>query len=374
MSERRMTWLRLAALPGLSGHQAGAALSALGGPGGLEAAGVRALVEAGLDEPVARRLAQGPPASVESSLAWLDEQPGRSLLAWDDADYPPLLRAVPDAPVALFLEGDRDVLGLPHFAVVGSRNPTPQGSENARAFARHLARHGLVMCSGLAAGIDAAAHAGALDAQMPTTAVLGCGPDQVYPAANAPMAEFIRSEGLLVSEFLPGTPPRRENFPRRNRIISGLSVGVLVVEAARRSGSLITARLAGDFGREVFAIPGSIHNPMARGCHQLLRQGAVLVETAADIFTEIAGRVRLESRPAPGADAPRARRATEIPPDGDYVKLLEALGHDPADADSLVARTGLTAAELSSMLLILELQGVVESLPGGQYVRMPERS
>ncbi|MEJ2515434.1 MAG: DNA-processing protein DprA [Gammaproteobacteria bacterium] len=307
-------------------------------------------------------------------MAWLDEQPGRSLLAWDDPDYPPLLRTVPDAPVALFLEGDRDVLGLPHFAVVGSRNPTPQGSENARAFARHLARHGLVICSGLAAGIDAAAHAGALDAQMPTTAVLGCGPDQVYPAANAPMAEFIRSEGLLVSEFLPGTPPRRENFPRRNRIISGLSVGVLVVEAARRSGSLITARLAGDFGREVFAIPGSIHNPMARGCHQLLRQGAVLVETAADIFTEIAGRVHLESRPAPGADAPTARRATEIPPDGDYVKLLEALGHDPADADSLVARTGLTAAELSSMLLILELQGVVESLPGGQYVRMPERS
>ncbi len=373
MNDSRTVWLRLAAVPTLSGHQAEESLAALGGAGALAGASHRALLEAGFEEPAARRLAQGPAPELDAALAWL-EHPGRSLLTWDDPDYPALLRAAPDAPVALFLEGDRDILSLPHFAVVGSRNPTPQGRDNARAFARHLARHGLVICSGLATGIDAAAHAGALDAQMPTTAVLGCGPDQVYPAVNAPLAGFIRSEGLLVSEFFPGTPPRKENFPKRNRIISGLSVGVLVVEAARRSGSLITARLAGEFGRDVFAIPGSIHNPMARGCHQLLRQGAVLVETAADIFSEIAGRVDIaaEAVPESGTDTPAT--AGETPPDGDYVKLLDALGHDPVDADSLAVRTGLTAAELSSMLLILELQGVVESLPGGHYVRMPERS
>ena len=373
MTARARAWLRLSAVPGLSGEDARAGLERLGGPGALEAADRRALEAAGFPPQVATRLAS-PPPWLEAAAAWLAGG-GRSVLAWDDPDYPELLRSSRDAPLALFLEGDRDVLGLPHFAIVGSRNPTPQGAENARAFARHLAGYGLVVCSGLAAGVDAAAHAGALDAGMPTTAVLGTGPDRIYPAANAALAGFIRRGGLLVSEYPPGTPPRRENFPRRNRVISGLSVGVLVVEATTRSGSLITARLAGEQGREVFAIPGSIHNPMARGCHQLIRQGAVLVETAADILGEIAGLAGIDPRQeghggVPGATA----EAPAEPPDEDYVKLLGALGHDPADVDALASRTGLTAGELSSMLLIMELQGLVESLPGGRYVRASKRS
>ena len=373
MTLRATAWLRLSTVPGLSGDEAARTLERLGGPEAFESAGRREFAAAGLDPDGAERLAAVPPAWLAKSLEWL-EGPDRGLLTWDDADYPPLLRATPDAPMVLFLEGDRDVLGLPHFAVVGSRNPTPQGAENARAFARHLAGCGLVICSGLAAGIDASAHAGALDADMPTTAVLGCGPDRIYPEVNDKLAGFIRGNGLIVSEHPPGTPPRRENFPRRNRIISGLSLGVLVVEAARRSGSLITARLAGEQGREVFAIPGSIHNPMARGCHRLIRQGAVLVETAEDIFAEVGALAGLAAAQPPAAgDHPNSGTAPEAP-DEDYVKLLEALGHDPANVDTLLARTGLTAGELSSMLLIMELQGIVESLPGGRYVRVSERS
>jgi len=373
MTARAAAWLRLASVPRLSGDDAAQALGRLGGPEAFASAGKREFIAAGLPADAAERLTAVPPAWMARSLEWL-EGPGRALLAWDDADYPALLRSSPDAPMALFLEGDRDVLGLPHFAVVGSRNPTPQGAENARAFARHLAGCGLVICSGLAAGIDASAHAGALDAGVPTTAVLGCGPDRIYPEVNEKLAGYIRGTGLIVSEYPPGTPPRRENFPRRNRIISGLSLGVLVVEAARRSGSLITARLAGDQGREVFAIPGSIHNPMARGCHQLIRQGAVLVETAEDIFSEIQALAGLASSRTSLEGGQEAVEKASNEPDGDYVKLLTALGHDPADVDTLAARTGLTAGELSSMLLIMELQGMVESLPGGRYVRVSERS
>jgi DNA processing protein len=373
VSDRADAWLRLSCIPGLSGDHAADVLGRLGGAEAFDSAGRRALTEAGLTAEAAERIVSWTPAWLAGSLEWLDA-PQRGLLTWDDPDYPGLLRRIPDPPMVLFLEGDRDVLGLPHFAIVGSRNPTPQGAENARAFARHLAAHGLIICSGLASGVDASAHAGALDAGVPTTAVLGCGPDRIYPEANEKLAGFIRRTGLVVSEFPPGTPPRRENFPRRNRIISGLSLGVLVVEAARRSGSLITARLAGEQGREVFAIPGSIHNPMARGCHQLIRQGAVLVETAEDIFREVATLAGL----AASADGNQDHRAEpEKGPeaaDEDYVKLLESLGHDPADVDTLSARTGLTAAELSSMLLIMELQGLVESLPGGRYVRASERS
>ena len=370
MNDAAAAWLRLSLTPGIPGE---AARNAAAHPGGLDAllsAGRGALAAAGVPDGPARELTGPAPDWLPAALEWL-AAPGHDLLTLADPDYPPLLKLAPDAPVALFLRGDRGLLGEPHFAIVGSRNPTPQGAENAHAFAEYLAACGLVICSGLAAGIDAAAHRGALAAGAPTTAVLGCGPDRIYPAENAGLAQRIEASGLIVSEYLPGTRPRKEHFPRRNRIISGLSVGVLVVEAAQRSGSLITARLAGDQGREVFAIPGSIHNPLARGCHALIRQGAVLVETGHDILAEIgplAG-VSMAAKNPPAGQAPPAPE-----PDGDYLKLLEALAHDPCGVDGLAARTGLTAAEVSSMMLILELQGAVESLPGGRFARKTTRS
>ena len=363
-------WLRLSLAPGIPGE---AALRAAAQPGGLEAlldAGRDALLAIGIPDQPARALTGPAPAWLPEALDWL-AAPGHELLTLADADYPPLLKLIPGPPAALFLRGDRSLLGNPHFAIVGSRNPTPQGAENAFAFARYLADCGLSICSGLAAGIDAAAHRGALAAGAPTTAIMGCGPDRIYPAANAGLAREIAASGLIISEYLPGTRPLRAHFPRRNRIISGLSLGVLVVEAARRSGSLITARLAGDQGREVFAIPGSIHNPLARGCHALIRQGAALVETAHDILAEI-GPLAGVPTPPPDALPPTAEDAPEA--DGDYRKLLDTLAHDPCGVDALAARTGLTAAEVSSMMLILELQGVVESLPGGRFARKTTRS
>jgi DNA processing protein len=367
-------WLRLSLTPGIPDE---VARRLAGHPDGLAALlerGTAALAQLGVPEPAARILSGPAPEWLPGALDWL-AQPGHDLLTLADADYPALLKLIPGAPAALFLRGRRELLADPHFAIVGSRNPTPQGAENARAFAGYLAGCGLVICSGLASGIDAAAHEGALAAGAPTTAVLGCGPDRAYPAANAGLAQRIAAEGLVISEYLPGTRPLKEHFPRRNRIISGLSLGVLVVEAARRSGSLITARLAGDQGREVFAIPGSIHNPLARGCHQLIRQGAVLVETAADILAEIAPLAGIPAEPAPaGRPARETAQKAAQEPDGDYHKLLDALAHDPCGVDALAARTGLTAAEVSSMMLILELQGAVESLPGGRYARTTTRS
>jgi DNA processing protein len=370
MSDAAAAWLRLSLTRGVPAE---AARHASNHPGGLESllrAGRRALMDAGIPEAAAQTLAGPPPEWLPAALDWLKE-PGHDLLTLADCDYPPLLKHLSDPPVALFLRGERALLGQPQLAIVGSRNPTPQGTENAHAFAEHLAGCGLGICSGLAAGIDAAAHRGALAAGGATTAVLGCGPDRIYPRSNRELARSIARHGLIMSEYLPGTAPTRQNFPRRNRIISGLSVGVLVVEAARHSGSLITARLAGDQGREVFAIPGSIHNPLARGCHELIRQGAVLVETARDILAEIGPLTGIP--PNPEAPAPVAL-ATAPEPDGDYGKLLAALAHDPSGVDGLAARTGLTAAEVSSMMLILELQGAVESLPGGRFARKTTRS
>jgi len=365
MSDAAAAWLRLSLAPGVPQEAARAAAAHPEGLPSLLAGGPRALVAAGFPEDAARALSGLAPDWLPAALDWL-AAPGHDLLTLADPDYPALLKLVPGAPVALFLRGDRALLGAPHFAIVGSRNPTAQGTDNAQAFARYLAECGLVICSGLAAGIDAAAHRGALAAGAPTTAVLGCGPDRVYPAENAGLAKQIEATGLIVSEYLPGTRPLKDNFPRRNRIISGLSLGVLVVEAARRSGSLITARLAGDQGREVFAIPGSIHNPLARGCHALIRQGAVLVETAHDILAELGPLAGVSTVAHQPSSAPAAA-AQEL--DGDYRRLLEALAHDPCGVDTLAARTGLTAGEVSSIMLILELQGAVECLPGGRFAR-----
>lgn len=302
---------------------------------------------------------------------WLDS-PDAHLLTPADAGYPALLRQIASAPPQLFVRGNVDALSLPQLAIVGSRNATPAGAETAHSFASHLAARGFCITSGLAEGIDAAAHRGALAAPGRTLAVCGTGPDIVYPRQHQRLAEeIVAAGGAIVSEFAPGTPVLRANFPRRNRLISGLSVGTLVVEAGVRSGALITARHAMEQGREVFAIPGSIHNPVARGCHYLIRNGAKLVETATDIVEELSGllaSLQLPDTPV-GVGVTLGVPDSAAEPDAEYARLLAAMAWDPVDADSLVARSGLTIGEVSSMLLMLELQGSVRALSGGRYQR-----
>ncbi len=298
------------------------------------------------------------------------EGAGHHRIGADDPRYPALLRELAHPPAVLHVTGDPAILGLPQLAIVGSRNATPAGCETATAFARHLAARGFCITSGLAEGIDAAAHRGALAAGGLTVAVCGTGPERVYPRRHEGLArEILAAGGALVSEFPPGTPIQRDNFPRRNRLISGLSVGTLVVEAGITSGALNTARHASEQGREVFAIPGSIHNPLARGCHRLIRQGAKLVETAADIVEELAGLLDMLGRVDAAQDA-AAPAADAAPLDPHYQQLLEAMGWDEVGVDVLVGRCGLTIAELSSMLLLLEMQGSVRSLAGGRYQRV----
>ena len=283
-----------------------------------------------------------------------------------DPEYPPLLKQTAGAPAALYVQGALPLLATPQLAMVGSRSPTPAGRSTAREFAAWFARAGLTVTSGLATGIDAASHEGALRVDGATIAVFGTGLDRVYPPANRGLAERIRAHGALVSELPPGTAPLPENFPRRNRIIAGLALGTLVVEAARDSGSLITARQALEAGREVFAIPGSIHSPLSRGCHQLIKAGAVLVEEADDVTKELGfsfSKEQLTSAPA------AVRGPGEL--DKEYEMLLDALGFAPATIDSLVARTELPSESIASMLLILELEGRVAALPGGRYGRIP---
>jgi DNA processing protein len=299
----------------------------------------------------------------EAERAWLEDSYNH-LLAITDPAYPPLLREIPDPPPLLFVRGDETLLCAPQLAVVGSRNPSHGGCENARAFSDTLARAGLLITSGLALGIDACAHEAALAAGGQTIAIAATGLDRVYPAAHRELAHRIAAQGALVSEFPLGTPPRREHFPRRNRLISGLSLGVLVVEAAIKSGSLITARLAAEQGREVFAIPGSIHSPLARGCHALIRQGAKLVETAPDILEELGALARFA-----GVSPVRATTAPGMPTDAAQQALLELMGYDPVEIDTLIVRSGLTPGGVSSMLLQMELCGLIEARPGGKVQR-----
>lgn len=298
---------------------------------------------------------------VEQDLRWLEGGP-RTLVWWHEPAYPAPLREIPDAPPALFVEGDPGVLQEPMVAVVGSRHPTRGGRDTAHELGRSLAEAGVTVASGLAAGIDGAAHAGALERGR-TLAVSGNGLDRVYPARHRDLARQIATQGALVSELPPGTPPRRHHFPRRNRIIAGLSLGTLVVEAAEKSGSLITARLAGDFGREVFAVPGSVHNPVARGCHRLIREGAKLVETVHDILEEI-----LVPAPPP---SPAGGEASEREADLDAVgrRVLEAVDFAPTPIDRIVEQSGLTVQEVSSMLISLEIQGRVTREPGARFAR-----
>jgi DNA processing protein len=331
----------------------------------------------GLPSALARQHPRGDAARVHSMLEWLDSNEQNHLISTTDAAYPPLLKTLPDAPTALFARGDARLLCEPQLAIVGSRSPTGGGLANARAFARHLSTQGFVITSGLALGIDAAAHRGALSANGATIAVMGTGPDIIYPRENLALSEdILRSGGLLVSEWPPGTLARKEHFPRRNRLISGMAEGVLVVEASLQSGSLITARLAAEQGREVFAIPGSIHNPLSRGAHRLIRDGAKLVETGQDIFEELAASLGARLRLIPPNEAGGDSGAENTSPpaahlalDSEQQQLLNHLGFDPQSADALIALSGLTPAEVSSILLMLELAGYVTTLPGGLYMR-----
>ncbi len=364
-------WLALARTPGLHAGLLTPLLARYGDVAGLLLASHDELFDLGLSPGAIRCLKAPDQAALDRDEHWLQEAP-HHFIPWDSEHYPALLREIPDAPVGLFVDGNWHVLGLPQLAVVGSRNPTHAGIEAAHSFASRLAAGGLTITSGLAIGIDAASHRGALDGGGKTVAVCGTGLDITYPSSHRSLREEISARGVLVSEFPLGTPPAKQNFPRRNRVISGLSVGTLVVEAALKSGSLITARLAASHGREVFAIPGSILNPLSRGCHQLIRDGATLVETADDIFPTLRQlALALDAQTIVGrtTKGPDSTRVSGSPLDKDHKILLDAVGFEPAGVDLLVQRTGLRACEVASMLLILELEGRIESFPGGLYVR-----
>jgi DNA processing protein len=334
----------------------------------------RLLRECGVANDSIAKLGAPDRALLERCRTWLAGA-HRALITFGSTNYPPRLAQLPDAPLALWVEGaELDLLSSPQLAIVGSRSPTTGGRETAEQFARYLSERGLTITSGLATGIDGASHRGALPALGSTVAVLGCGIDVVFPRAHAQLAADIAARGVLVSEYAPGVQPQKHFFPARNRIIAGLSLGTLVVEATRRSGSLITAKHATDYGREVFAIPGSIHNPLARGCHYLIRQGAKLVEEAADVLIELAPLLREEGIELPTVASPAAAPdSTPLVDEPSYQNLLKAMEFSPIAITELSTRAELTTAEVSSMLLVLELEGLVEALPGGWYSRLGKK-
>jgi len=374
-SDELRAWLRLSLEPGLNAAGTVALLAALGQPEAIYRASAQMLARH-VPTALARQMAQPPgqqlAASVDAAERWADA-PDHHVLTLVDRDYPAMLLSIADPPPLLYVRGNPQAVSRASIAIVGARNATAGGAANARAFGRHLAGSGWCIVSGLARGIDAAAHLGALDAEVAgsdgggTVAVFGTGIDRIYPSAHQALAERIARHGALVTEFPLATPPLPHHFPRRNRLVAGLARGVLVVEAARQSGSLSTARLANEAGREVFAIPGSIHSPLSRGCHALIRQGAKLVETAQDIVDELGELPRAAPAVAtPGEQS--AQRAQRAQPDPD--PLLAALGYDPVLRDDLQRRTGMDDATLQSRLLELELDGVIERLPGERYQRM----
>ena len=370
-------WLIVLRTPGLGPGGLRERLTAAGGRIGEVLAQLRRHGSA-LDPEAQTWLKQPDEDRLAADLAWL-AKPGHRLLRCTEADFPPQLENIPQPPAVLFVSGDAGLLLRPQVAIVGARSASVAGRNTAGAFAKQLAQAGFVITSGLADGIDGAAHEAALDAGLPTVAVIGTGPDLVYPRKHRGLSARVEAQGALVSEFPPGMAARADHFPRRNRLIAGLSLGTLVVEAGLQSGSLITARLAAEQGREVFAVPGSIHNPLARGCHRLIRDGARLVESPSEIVetlvpaaqalgAELA--LRLERSPAASGEDNRVASGGWRD-DPQYRRLLGALGHDPAALDQLAERTGQSAAELSSMLLMLELEGCIEGLPGGRYQRLP---
>ena len=372
-------WLTLNRAPGMGPKRILDLVEHCGGIGGVFEGGRERLARAGLSDETIRFLLAPDAALLAPDLEWLQE-PGHSLVTFADRAYPKRLRQLKDAPPLLFVKGDATLLDEPQIAIVGARLPTPLGRDLAHCFARDLARSGLLVTSGLARGIDTAAHRGALDAGQSTVAVIATGQDLIYPAKNKSLAHEIAERGALVSEFPCATPPLAPHFPRRNRIISGLALGVLVIEAGERSGSLITARLAGEQGREVFAVPGSPRNPAAKGCHRLIRQGATLVENARDVLAELQPQIRDLLKRDPATDATDAADAqtdaadaqTDAAPtdteksvlDDEHRALLEHVGFEQTTVDALVERSGLPVQQVSAMLLMLELEGYVASGAG----------
>jgi len=303
---------------------------------------------------------------IEKELEW-ESRGTNKIITLDSSDYPSLLKEIADAPAVIYAHGNHSLLKAEQLAIVGSRNPSHSGRDNAHQFAKHLSNRGLTITSGLALGIDYESHRGALASQAPgTIAVVATGVDRVYPARHKKIAhEIVENNGVIISEYPLGIAPKKENFPRRNRIISGLSLGTLVIEAAQKSGSLITARLAAEQSRDVFAIPGSIQNPLAKGCHQLIREGAKLVETAEHILEEL-DQIRSVVNKSNNDDIQKIHADNLTPA---YLKLLESVGFEPTTVDEIVQRSGLTIDSVSSMLLVLELQDYVISLPGSVYSR-----
>ncbi|MBI4996630.1 MAG: DNA-protecting protein DprA [Rhodocyclales bacterium] len=355
-------WLRLTLIPGVGGEARRQLLKVFGLPEAVFAAGagaLRATVGATMAE---KLLGHDCQAELDAAMAWAAE-PGNHVVTLADAAYPQSLLAAADPPVLIYAKGRLDLLNRPAIAIVGSRNATRQGEATAEHFAATLSAAGLTVVSGLALGVDAAAHRGALAGRGSTVAVIGTGADRIYPSRNEDLARQIAEKGVVISEFPLGTPAVAANFPRRNRLIAGLARGCLVVEAAERSGSLITARLAAEGGLEVFAIPGSIHSPLSKGCHKLIKQGAKLVESAEDVLEELRWEAAVAAAPAATA---------AVPADPEAAKLLDAMGYDPCNLDLLATRTGLTADRLLAMLLPLELDGHVAQLPGGRYQRIPQ--
>ena len=360
-------WLLLQHAPKLGASSSHKLLLQFGSASKIRQASHTQLIGCGLQNITIEYLRQSSlPSAIEAELEWATNEKCH-IISLDDPAYPGHLKTIHHAPILLYVYGDKTLLNDPQLAIVGSRNPTANGRDNAKSFAEHFSHAGLTITSGLALGIDGAAHAGALAADAPTIAVLATGVDRIYPASHKKLAADIIERGALVSEMPLGTNPLPQLFPQRNRIISGLSLGVLVVEAAQRSGSLITARLAAEQSREVFALPGSIHNPLARGCHQLIRQGAKLVESAHDVLEELAPQLlSILQKPALPNSTDKSL-ITNL--ENDNQRLLDALAYDPVSIDQLVERSGFSAKEVASMLLILELEGLVQTEAGGLYCR-----
>ena len=358
-------WLALHRINGLGpiGYQK--LLQKFGSPQDVFDGDQETLKQCGMREPVIKHIKQPDWKQVEADMLWLDKS-GCHLVTYYDSRYPALLKEIADPPMVLFVKGNIEALHTVQLGMIGTRNPDNGGKKTAIEFARGLAQSKISVTSGLALGIDSYSHQGALEGGGPTIAVTGSGLDMVYPARHRQLAEKISDNGALVSEFPPGTEPIPANFPRRNRIISGLSVGIMVIQAALRSGSLITAQHAAEQGREIFAVPGSIHNPLAKGCHALIKQGAKLVESIQDILEELKplATVVLEK------NISQESRTDQIDIGEDYKKLLQSMAYDPVSIDQLIEITGLTADTVSSMLLVLEVRGLVASQPGGIYMQI----
>ncbi len=354
-------WLAIGLAPALSAHRLHQLMATVGSPTDILQAGSSTWKKLGLSAKTCQYLNAPDWGRVDEQLNWQTLSPNHHIILFTDSHYPPGLREIADPPTLLYLHGNPETLHTPQIAMVGSRSPTPMGRETAFAFAQALARAGLTITSGMALGIDAASHRGALDAHGQTLAVFGCGIDVTYPRSHRLLAAEIAENGALISEYPLGTPPLAAYFPQRNRIVSGLSMGTLVVEATARSGSLITARLATEQGREVFAIPGSIHSPTAHGCHLLLRQGAKLVETSTDILEEIAQFQPIFTRKSEKSPYNSTESQLEV----SNRLLLECVGHEATTIDTLVARSGLAVEEITSALMVLELAGHVHSTPSG---------